>query len=92
MTNIYLTDLQKKSLKCLPVQELSEAIKPKRFVRCRYIQRRYGYQELQRMRFSDESLFPLSGYVKRQNKRLRARDRASLGNRRIVERANFLRR
>ena len=89
VTNIYLTDLQKKSLKCLPVQELSEATKRKRLVRCRYLQRRYGYQELQRMWFSDESFFPLSGYVNRQNKRLRARDRASLGNRRIVEGAKF---
>jgi hypothetical protein len=89
VSNVYLKDLQQKSLKCLPVQELSEATKRKRLVRCRYLQRRYGYRELQRMWFSDESLFPLSGYVNRQNKRLRSRDRASLGNRRIVERAKF---
>jgi len=68
---------------------LSEATKCKRLVSCKRLQRRYGYRELQRMWFSDESLFPLSGYVNRQNKRLRARDRVSLGNRRIVERAKF---
>lgn len=89
VTNIYQKDLQQKSLKCLPVLELSEATKRKRLARCRYLQRRYGYRELERMWFSDESLFPLSGYVNRQNKRLRGRDRASLGNRRIVERAKF---
>ena len=89
VTNIYLKDLQMKSLKCLPVQELSEATKRKRLVRCRSLQRKYRYRELQRIWFSDESLFPLTGYVNRQNKRLRARNRASLGNRRIVERAKF---
>ena len=89
VTNIYQKDLGQKSLKCLPVQELSAATKRKRLLRCRYLQHRYGYFKVQRMWFSDESLFPLSGYVNRQNKRLRARDRASLGTRRIVERAKF---
>ena len=49
VTNIYLKDLQQKSFKCLPVQELSEATKRKRLVRCKRLQRRYGYRELQRM-------------------------------------------
>ena len=61
VTNIYQKDLGQKSLKCLPVQELSEVTKSKRLVRCRYFQRRYGYFKVQRMWFSDESLFPLSG-------------------------------
>ena len=67
MTNIYQKDLEQKSLKCLRVQELSEATKRKRLARCRYLHRRYGYREFERMWFSDESLFPLSGYVNRQN-------------------------
>ena len=54
MTNISQKDLGQKSLKYLHVQELSEATKRKRLVRCRYLQRPYGYFKVQRMWFSGE--------------------------------------
>lgn len=89
VSNIYQKRLKLKSLKCLPLHEISEDTRRKRVVRCKQLQRKYGYREVQRIWFSDESLFPLSGYINRQNKRLRARTRASLGSKRIIQKHKF---
>jgi len=71
------------------VQELTENNKQDRLRLSRQMLRTIPHRDLAKLWFSDECYFPISGYVNRQNTRLRARSRAAAGVRRLKEKQKF---
>jgi hypothetical protein len=83
-------DLKLKPFKKVSAHKLSANDKHTRLIRCQELLRRFSVQGVRRICFSDESVFPIDGYLNKQNTRIYAKKKSDISDYEILnQRSKF---